>query len=103
VDRIAQTQLVGESEDCLHVRFGEGGSHQVEPGVGVIPAPVEEERLDQVVLGLVGGDAAHEQNDRPAPVESAEPTELGLIDDGGFPIVYADQNGDHRGGGAPDG
>ena len=96
-DGVGQAQLVGQREHRLGVRLGHRRAHQVEPGIGVVPPSVEPERLDQVVLGLVGGDPPDEEEHGPRPVIGGQPGRLRLVDT--RPVsVHLDQDGNDGGG-----
>ena len=49
-------------------------AHQVQSGQGVVEAPVGGERLDQVVLALVGRDLPDEQQVGPTPASFSSQT-----------------------------
>ena len=58
---VDQAQLLDEPLDGHRVLLADGPPHHVEPGLGVVELTVGGQRLDQVVLALVGRDLAHEQ------------------------------------------
>ena len=93
-DRLVQAQVRHEARQGALVTGDGDPAHQVQAGGGVVHAAVGGQRLDQVVLGLVGGDAPHE--------EHLEPTlrrgQAGGGDGVGHDRPQLDEHRRHRGG-----
>ncbi len=76
----AKAELLCEVEDRPGVGRGDRGPDQVEPRLGVEPASIEQQSLDQVVLRLVRREPADEQEDGRRPVRRpGEPRLFGLV------------------------
>ena len=95
-DGIGQAQLIGQREHRVDVRTGHRRTHQMEPGFGVVPSPIEPEGLDQMVLGLVGRDPPDEEEHRPRSVRGRRFDELVPADRSGPGLSCGDEDRHHR-------
>ena len=74
----------------------------MQPGAGVVEAPVDGQHLDQIVGGLVGRDLAHEEQVGPAPGPWPRPGRRASAGSGvGAGRRHVDEQGHHGGVGVP--
>ena len=101
VQRVGQVQFAGESLHRPLIVVTDGAADQVQPGVGIVQSSVGGERLDQVVLALVGRDLPDEEEIGASPcLLVGEPRGGGGVGRAGE-AVQIDEERHGRGGAVP--